>query len=223
MTRVPFPLPADAQVPGRWADAGNLRVGDVVLLKPERRATISRLSVRQARQEVYNFQVEEVHTYAVGMSQVLVHNKPALNSVLPDDVPLQPGRMHVVEGQLQFRREKYLDFVVPGRSVPELFSARLMSGSDTLVVTGTASLGRGTLVNRLRQVQELAGGPDSFRRITGMASDTLEALARAGRFNAQQASESLSQALGGTWRVQAVPRPGTRRTVFDINAERIGG
>jgi hypothetical protein len=67
--------PPDAQLPGRWVDAGNLRAGDVLLLKSGRQVTIKRLSLRQVRQKVYNFQVEEVHTYAVGNSQVLVHNK----------------------------------------------------------------------------------------------------------------------------------------------------
>ena len=57
-------------------DAGSLRVGDVLLLRPHRRAAVTRLAVRQARQTVYNFQVEGVHTYAVGTGQVLVHNKP---------------------------------------------------------------------------------------------------------------------------------------------------
>jgi len=53
----------------------------VLLLKSGRRATISRLSVRQ---KVYNFQVEEVHTYAVGNRQVLVHNKPMEYAPRPD-------------------------------------------------------------------------------------------------------------------------------------------
>jgi RHS repeat-associated protein len=68
--------PAGSRLRGRWIDAGNLLVGDVLFLKSGRHAIVSHLSVRQARQKVYNFQVEEVHTYAVGRSQVLVHNKP---------------------------------------------------------------------------------------------------------------------------------------------------
>jgi RHS repeat-associated protein len=67
--------PPDSQTPGRWVDAGNLRVGDVLLLRSERRASIRRLSVRHVQEKVYNFQVEEVHNYAVGVSQLLVHNK----------------------------------------------------------------------------------------------------------------------------------------------------
>lgn len=63
--------------------------------------TISRLSVRHVRQKVCNFQVEEVHTYAVGRGQVLVHNKP-----VPSELPPGPGglgvwgRVTVPEGRL---------------------------------------------------------------------------------------------------------------------------
>src|SRR5438552_2736149 len=67
--------PPDACLPGRWMDAGNLRSGDVVQLKSGRRATITRALVREVRQTVYNLQVEGLQTYAVGLSQVLVHNK----------------------------------------------------------------------------------------------------------------------------------------------------
>jgi hypothetical protein len=64
----------DAPTPGRWVDAGNLRVGDVVLLTSGRLVSVDRLVVRPVRQPVYNFQVEGVHTYTVGACQVLVHN-----------------------------------------------------------------------------------------------------------------------------------------------------
>jgi hypothetical protein len=77
--------PLDARLTGRWIDARSLGVRDTVLLKPERRSTISGLSVRRVRQKVYNFQVEEVHTYAVGAIQLLVHNKP------PEPVPGEGG------------------------------------------------------------------------------------------------------------------------------------
>jgi len=66
--------PLGAQVPGRWVDAGDLQVGDVLLLRSGRQAAVTRLAVRPVRQKVYNFQVEELHCYAVGVSEVLVHN-----------------------------------------------------------------------------------------------------------------------------------------------------
>ncbi len=59
---------------GRWVDAIDLRVGDVLLLRSGNEAAIIQLIVRQARLPVYNFQVEELHCYAVGHAQVLVHN-----------------------------------------------------------------------------------------------------------------------------------------------------
>jgi RHS repeat-associated protein len=65
----------EGMVPGRWVQAGDLRVGDMVLLRSGKTAAVSRLAVRPVRLLVYNIEVEGVHTYAVGSAQVLVHNK----------------------------------------------------------------------------------------------------------------------------------------------------
>ena len=40
-----------AAVPGRWVDAGDLRLGDLLLLKPDRRERISAMAIRQAGQK----------------------------------------------------------------------------------------------------------------------------------------------------------------------------
>lgn len=65
---------ANAAISGRWVDAGDLRKGDVLLLKLGQQAPVTALSVQQVCQKVYNLQIEELHCYAVGVSQVLVHN-----------------------------------------------------------------------------------------------------------------------------------------------------
>lgn len=135
---------------------------------------------------------------------------------------MRPGRMHVVEGRLQIGGEGYRDFIIPGRSVPEVFSARLMNGSTTLEVTWTESLGQGTLVNRIAQVQELAGGPGSFTRITAQASAEFRNLVRAGRFNINEAEQALGQRLRGKWRAELRPRPNSIPPTWDVVATRIG-
>jgi hypothetical protein len=59
---------------GRWVDSIDLRVGDVLLLRSREQVPITALVIRQARLPVYNFQVEDLHCYAVGHAQILVHN-----------------------------------------------------------------------------------------------------------------------------------------------------
>jgi RHS repeat-associated protein len=130
----------------------------------------------------------------------------------------RPGRMHVEPVELSTGTGR--DFVIPGRSVPERFSARLMDGGDTLQVTWTDSLRQ--TPGRLQQVQQLAGGPGSFSRITGRASADLEAAMRAGQFDAQQAAQQLENNLGGRWRLDVARVPGSQPPVFDIIATRIG-
>jgi hypothetical protein len=63
---------------GRWVDAIDLRAGDVLLLRSGEEAAITGLVVRHARLPVYNFHVEELHCYAVGHAQILVHNNSYL-------------------------------------------------------------------------------------------------------------------------------------------------
>ncbi len=104
--------PRNARIPGRWVGAGDLRVGDVLFLKGSRYATIEQKAVSAVRTAVYNFHVEELQCYAVGTSQVLVHNtspgssgtpqgsgspqgskgapKPAKNFVPPTNPPQSP-------------------------------------------------------------------------------------------------------------------------------------
>ena len=71
-----------------------------------------------------------------------------------------------------------------------------MDGSYTLEVTWTESLGPGTLVNRLAQVQELAGGPGGFTRITGIASYNLQELIQSDQFNRQEAAQCWVRSWG---------------------------
>jgi hypothetical protein len=70
-------VPAGSRVTGRWVDAIDLRVGDVLLLRNGRECPVQKLQVREAALPVYNFRVENLACYAVGHSQVLVHNNSA--------------------------------------------------------------------------------------------------------------------------------------------------
>jgi len=67
--------------------------------------------VRHARLPVYNFQVEELHCYAVGHAQILVHNNsgtpfnPATAKVGDtvkgvDPLSLKPGRRDLVQSKI---------------------------------------------------------------------------------------------------------------------------
>jgi|GEM_PF-2337795 len=60
---------------GRWVEARSLRNGDVLLLQSGQVAKIVKLTIRHDRLKVYNIEVEDFHTYAVGVFGVLVHNK----------------------------------------------------------------------------------------------------------------------------------------------------
>ena len=46
------------------------------------RVPITELTVHKVCQKVYNFHVEELHCYAVGTGQILVHNNSAINNIV---------------------------------------------------------------------------------------------------------------------------------------------
>jgi RHS repeat-associated protein len=74
--------PNNSCIPGRWVDAGALRVDDLLLLQDGQRVAIKALSTRSSTGRVYNFHVEDFHCYAVGSSCVLVHNNSAINNLV---------------------------------------------------------------------------------------------------------------------------------------------
>jgi RHS repeat-associated protein len=66
--------PAGCTTPGRWVDAGDLRVGDELLLRSGQVSVVERLTVAAFEGPVYNFDVEDIHCFAVGREGALVHN-----------------------------------------------------------------------------------------------------------------------------------------------------
>jgi hypothetical protein len=60
---------------GRWVEAGDLRVGDLLRTKTSEDVAITDLSSRRDRIEVYSLDVEGHHNFAVLRSGALVHNK----------------------------------------------------------------------------------------------------------------------------------------------------
>lgn len=79
-------VPTNATTPGRWVDAGDLQSGDLVLLRNGERYRIQNVQIQPYQNLVYNFEVADLHNYAVGNWQVLVHNnngKDALHKVEP--------------------------------------------------------------------------------------------------------------------------------------------
>jgi hypothetical protein len=92
-----------------------------------------------------------------------------------------------------------------------------MEKSTKLLVIWTDSIARTVL--RLREVQELAGGPARLKVIEGIASDQMETQILAGLFDVDRAARLLSRSLGGSWQVRISVR--ATPPVLDIIAERM--
>jgi hypothetical protein len=62
-----------------WVEAGKLQVGDVIDSLKEQTVTVSAIASAPDRQDTYNFEVADYHTYFVGMNAAWVHNNCILD------------------------------------------------------------------------------------------------------------------------------------------------
>jgi guanyl-specific ribonuclease Sa len=76
-----------------WTQAGKLQVGTSLLTSEGNIISVTAIKRRAGRFEVYNFEVEEFHTYFVSSLSTLVHNADCGSSGLPkatkDSLPLE--------------------------------------------------------------------------------------------------------------------------------------
>ena len=68
------PPPEGSQIPGRWVDATDLKIGDQLLLRDGSQGVIENVRHEHVNTTVYNFAVADLRCYAVGQHQILVHN-----------------------------------------------------------------------------------------------------------------------------------------------------
>jgi hypothetical protein len=76
-THVEIIRPEGATTAGRWVDAQHLCEGDELFLRDGRAVAIRSIKNRQFSGKVYNIKVADLECYAVGVNNVLVHNKAA--------------------------------------------------------------------------------------------------------------------------------------------------
>ena len=75
------------QVKGKgWVDAFNLNPGDIVYTKDWNTASVNSVNLLELDEpvEVFNFEVEDCHTYFVGECAVLVHNACQKHHIMSD-------------------------------------------------------------------------------------------------------------------------------------------
>ena len=98
----PVPDQLDAQlmvvegVPGRWVDAGFLQPGDQLFSRSGGTATVEAVETDHTQTTVYHIYVEDLHNYAVGNGEWLVHNAHKLKSAIDDNIDAtnQLRRLH---------------------------------------------------------------------------------------------------------------------------------
>jgi hypothetical protein len=100
----------------------------------------------------------------------------------------------------------------------ETFSARLRDGTDELGIAWTDNVRE--VASNIAEIQGAIGR--NIPKIIGTASDGIETLIKAGRFNSDLYASHLGRHLGGQWKVEVLRRPGLSNEIWDIIATRIG-
>jgi hypothetical protein len=151
---------------GRWVDAIDLRVGDVLLLRSGAQAPISRLSVRHARQLVYNFHVQELGCYAVGSQGVLVHNNSFLEGKTPLAGTRGTGVNRAIAAEVDLVRRTGQGTIAGGWTAPEIAFIQETGQLPQNIV--------GDHINNVAQFPDWAGDPRNIRFVRGPASNLAE-------------------------------------------------
>jgi hypothetical protein len=120
-----------AGIPGRWVDAADLRAGDVVLLRSGESAVVEAIESSPQRLPVYNIQVAELHTYAVGDSRVLVHNRTVKNpdALIENTTATKGQRSHALDLLSQGKDEAAFEYLTKKCRVPEEDAAKAIAAS----------------------------------------------------------------------------------------------
>lgn len=85
---------------GKWLNVDELNVGDFVTLYDGSKKRINKIELTEGNFKVYNFEVEDYHSYYVGESKILVHNGNPCD-YLPISLPKdQYGKQIKGEAQL---------------------------------------------------------------------------------------------------------------------------
>jgi hypothetical protein len=79
-----------------FAVLAELKVGDSVKLFDGSNLVIEQITVVPGRTTVYNFEVEDYHTYYVSDAKVLVHNIGVCDNVLPPKKIVKEGEVSVL-------------------------------------------------------------------------------------------------------------------------------
>ncbi|MCE9606717.1 MAG: HINT domain-containing protein [Planctomycetia bacterium] len=165
--------PEHSQLPGRWVDAGDMLLGDVVLLMDGRQVPIQAIALRSVVEKVYNLQVQDLHNYAVGELRVLAHNMCA-----QANAPAKGIGEPVLFGQRRVSPSFSVDDAFPktsGRSLADVV-ADLRKGDltpDDLPLTAFRHPDTGALVSmntRTRAVLAEAGLEPTRVSIVDLAS-----------------------------------------------------
>jgi hypothetical protein len=74
-------LPRMISLPGRWVEAGHVQIGDQLLLVNGKEVSVEEVGTVPIAEKVFNLEIAEIHTYAVGKTGVLVHNSNCIEEI----------------------------------------------------------------------------------------------------------------------------------------------
>jgi hypothetical protein len=71
---------------GRWMNARDVQIGDIVLSRTQKTMSVSNVESRFEIVQVYNFIVDDLHSYAIGIAEILVHNQSMMTDAIVEHI-----------------------------------------------------------------------------------------------------------------------------------------
>ncbi len=134
-----------------WKSAGTLEAGDKLTLADGNTATVTNVAYEDTHATVYNFEVEDFHTYYVGTESVLVHNNGG-NCMKTASALAQGGsKTEITVGKNfkdHFIRHKNLLENITGKKYPKYktHGQEFLNDIGKIIDDGTVKyIGKGTL------------------------------------------------------------------------------
>ncbi len=149
-------------VPGRWVDSHDLKVGDVLLLRGTRPARITEISLCPFAGKVYNFAVDSLHCYAVGATQILVHND--CNFIPLEDVEKAAAERARYEALVKEAEAEYPKKALRPNEDHHI-DPQYLTGNDSGPTVNLPAPYHQYITNEFRDLQPWKTGPVSAERL----------------------------------------------------------
>lgn len=166
----------DRLLQGEWLHAQEIGIGDRMLAVDGRQVVVESLAMRSGRLRVYDLQVSDLHTFAVGEVGVVVHNKKFRpNVAITSRINIsKAGLLHTLQAHLRPGNINKSQFSIGAAAIKDLVGSKQVVGAAVKPLTSgqfVREIDVGRTIGRLRL--DRGGQPTSILTVITDAAGNL--------------------------------------------------